>query len=170
MNRILKVASKTAIVFGIFISIISANLLVQTYEIQEAKKDSKEMQTCVNQVRSRYLGCLIDGFPVLGGNYMYFSAFVFIFLSLLLFKPNIQYIYLTPLFAMVWVLLSEAFINLFKISVLQHPFLLGDFEVFYGLYYNVGPIGGLAFIFTLFISCISGYIAFFLKKFAISNN
>lgn len=117
------------------------------------------------------LGCIKEEFGV-GSYLMYLSAPLFVFLSLLLFKPSKNYLYLTPMLIIAWLALSESVIRIFKIPVTHTVPMEGDIRVLDGLYLQFGNGNELILLFIFFTCAIAGLAAYgaslWIRKFVIT--
>ncbi len=106
-----------------------------------------------------YLGCIDEEFGV-GSYALYLSTSLFVFLALLLFKPGIQYLFLTPMFIIMWMLLSELVLIFFKIPIIHVVPMEGDIRVMHSQYFQFNIGNWLAIFFIFYTSFFSGLIAY----------
>ena len=163
-------AIKATVVLAIFALIFLSNLWYKTTDLQNAKKIKITLEPAILELYekqtnqySMYLGCVPEEFGV-GSYAMWLSAFLFVFLSLLLFKPSKQYFYLLPMLVIVWISLSELIIRIYEIPVLHSVPMEGDQQTLPGLYFQFSRDIELEIVFIFFASIITGAIAYSASK------
>ncbi len=160
MHQYIKIALKTATVFGIFAIILFGNTLLQAHDIQVASNASP-----CHDIGKYNIACFgvnpkgveLEYRPRVGAFYMYISSGIFVFLSLLLFKPK-QFIYIAPILTISWIELNEVIIRLLNIEVIHRTLFLGKIDTTYGLYFQTWH--GIDIVITLIIVVIAAVIAY----------
>lgn len=180
MHKVLKALGLIMSICAIFTVIFVSNLWLDTQNIQNTKKIKNtltpaQLELCEKQAEgySMALGCIKEEFGV-GSYLMYLSAPLFVFLSLLLFKSSKKYLYLTPMLTIVWLVLSESVVRIFKIPVTHTVPMEGDIRVLDGLYFQFYNGNELILFFIFFASAIAGLLAYsaslWIRKFIITSH
>ena len=176
----MKTFLKIIAVIGIFGVIFLGNLWFKTTDLQNAKKiknnlNSTQLEQCEKQTGgySMSLGCVSEDFGI-GSYAMWLSAFVFVFLSSLLFKPGKQYFYIVPTLLASWIIFSELIIRFYSVPVLHSVPMEGDQQTLDGLYFQFRSDLGLEIFFIFLATLITGLVAYGaskeIRKFITSHN
>ena len=160
MTKVQEIVKKAIGVLTIFTILFLSNIWLKSQYIIRAF-DTTNLEPCVRPMYNSgmHLTCNPGTF-VVGSGSMYLSASLFVFLSLLLFKANRQYLYLTPIFILAWMGLSEFVVKLFSIPVIHVVPMEGDVRILDGLYFQFINGDELVILFIVFSSIIASFIAY----------
>ncbi len=160
MHKYLKLTLIIVSILGIFALIFIGNIWIQEYFIRLAEST----EPCISMGRDN-MACLKQPFIGVGAKYMYFSALIFVFISLLLFKSNKKNLILIPSLTVFYIIFSELTIRIFNIPVLYKAMISGRLSIDTTLYLLNKTTAVSAIGTVILLGCVAGVIAFILKRF-----
>jgi len=160
MSKNLKLALKLSVIILTFALIFYGNIWLQEYFIRIASNAGP-----CTAIDIHNLNCVIQPFRGVGALYMYYSAALFTFISIMLFKSNKRDLIIIFILPILYIVLSELVIQIFNFPVLYKGVISGRYSSDNTLYFFNGPTTVLAILLTIVASSIAGTFAIILKRF-----